>query len=312
MQLIRGIHNLQPRHHGCVLTIGNFDGFHRGHQALLAELRAESHRRGLPAMIMIFEPHPQEHFAGAAAPARLTRLRDKVKYLAAAGVDLILCVTFNKRFAALSARAFVSDLLVQKLKVRFIGVGDDFRFGAQRLGNFALLLQVSKEAGFEVMNTVTYTEGGRRISSTAVREALAQDLLVEAEMLLGHPYRISGRVMHGDALGRTIGFPTANVSLKGRKAPVKGVYAVEVYGVAAEPLLGVANIGTRPTVAGLCQWLEVHLLDVAMNLYGRHIEVVIRAKMRNEQWFASLGELTRQIENDVVRARDYFRLAKSK
>lgn len=312
MQLIRGIHNLQPRHHGCVLTIGNFDGFHRGHQALLAELQAEGYRRSLPVMIMIFEPHPQEHFAGAAAPARLTRLRDKVKYLAAAGVDLILCITFNKCFAALSARTFVSDLLVQKLKVRFIGVGDDFRFGAQRLGDFALLLQVSKAAGFEVMSTVTYTEGGRRISSTSVREALAQDLLVEAEMLLGHPYRISGRVMHGDALGRTIGFPTANVSLKGRKSPIKGVYAVEVYGIAAQPLLGVANIGTRPTVAGLCQWLEVHLLDVAMNLYGRHIEVVIRAKMRNEQWFASLDELTRQIENDVVRARDYFGLAEFK
>lgn len=311
MQLIRGIHNLQPRHRGCVLTIGNFDGFHRGHQALLAELQTEGRRRGLPVMIVIFEPHPQEYFSGMAAPARLTRLRDKVKYLTAAGVDAILCITFDQHFATLSAREFVWDLLVQKLKVRFIVVGDDFRFGVQRQGDFALLLQVGREAGFEVMSTVTYTEGGQRISSTAVREALAQDLLVEAEMLLGHPYRISGRVVHGDALGRTIGFPTANVSLKGRQAPINGVYAVEVYGITAKPLPGVANIGTRPTVSGLHQWLEVHLLNVAMNLYGCHIEVVIRAKMRKEQRFASLDELTRQIANDVVSAYDYFRLATS-
>lgn len=309
MELIRGIHNLQSRHHGCVLTIGNFDGFHRGHQALIAELQAEGRRRGLPVMVMIFEPQPQEHFAGDAAPARLTRLRDKVKYLAAAGVDAVVCVTFDKRFAALSAGAFVTDLLVQKLGVRFIGVGDDFRFGARRQGDYALLQQTGKTAGFEVMSTVTYTEGGRRISSTAVREALTQDRLVEAEMLLGHPYRLSGRVVHGDALGRTIGFPTANVSLKGRQAPINGVYAVEVYGIADRPLPGVANIGTRPTVAGLRQRLEVHLLDVDMNLYGCHIEVVIRAKVRNEQRFASLDDLKRQIANDVVSARDYFGLA---
>lgn len=236
MELIRGIHNLQPRHHGCVLTIGNFDGFHRGHQALIAELQAEGRRRGLPVMVMIFEPQPQEHFAGDAAPARLTRLRDKVKYLAAAGVDAVVCVTFYKQFAA-------------------------------------------------------------------------QDRLMEAEMLLGHPYSLSGRVVHGDALGRTIGYPTANVSLKGRQAPINGVYAVEVYGIADRPLPGVANIGTRPTVAGLRQRLEVHLLDVDMNLYGCHIEVVIRAKVRNEQRFASLDDLKRQIANDVMSARDYFGLA---
>lgn len=309
MELIRGIHNLQPRHHGCVLTIGNFDGFHRGHQALISELQAEGRRRGLPVMVMIFEPQPQEHFAGDAVPARLTRLRDKVKYLAASGVDVVVCVTFDKRFAALSASAFVTDLLVQKLGVRFIGVGDDFRFGAWRQGDYALLQEAGKAAEFKVMSTVTYTEGGQRISSTAVREALAQDRLLEAEMLLGHPYRLSGRVVHGDALGRTIGFPTANVSLKGWQAPINGVYAVEVYGIADRPLRGVAHIGTRPTVAGRRQHLEVHLLDVDMNLYGCHIEAVIRAKVRNEQRFASLDDLKRQIANDVLSARDYFGLA---
>ncbi|MGL9769492.1 MAG: bifunctional riboflavin kinase/FAD synthetase [Sodalis sp. (in: enterobacteria)] len=311
MELIRGIHNLQPRHHGCMLTIGNFDGFHRGHQALIAELQAESRNRGLATMVMIFEPQPQEHFTGDAAPARLTCLRDKVKYLADAGVDATVCVIFNKRFAALSARAFVTDILVKKMGVRFIGVGDDFRFGAGRQGDFAFLQQAGKEAKFKVMNTVTYTEGGRRISSTAVREALAQDRLEEAEMLLGHSYRLSGRVVHGDALGRTIGFPTANVSLKGRQAPVNGVYTVEVNGLAERSLPGVANIGTRSTVADFRKRLEVHLLDMDKNLYGHYIEVVICTKIRNEKRFASLDDLKQQITNDVVNARDYFRSATS-
>ncbi|WP_413735317.1 bifunctional riboflavin kinase/FAD synthetase [Sodalis sp. RH21] len=308
MKLIRGLHNLQARHHGCVLTIGNFDGFHRGHQALIAQLQTEGRKRGLPVMVMIFEPQPQEHFAGRDAPARLTRLRDKVKYLAEAGIDVVLCITFDARFAAIGAETFVSELLVKKLGVRFLCVGDDFRFGARREGDFAFLQQMGTAAGFEVMSTATYTEGGRRISSTAVREALAGDRLVVAEMLLGHPYRISGRVEHGDELGRTLGFPTANVSLKGRPAPINGVYAVDVYGLGPQTFAGVANIGTRPTVAGLRQRLEVHLLDVAMDLYGRHIEVVIRAKLRNEQRFASLDELKRQIANDVVAGREFFRL----
>lgn len=310
MELIRGIHNLQPRHHGCVLTIGNFDGFHRGHQELIAKCQAEGLRRGLPVIVMIFEPQPQEYFASDTAPARLTRLRDKVKYLAAAGIDAVICVTFNKRFAALSADAFVTNLLVQKLGVRFISVGDDFRFGACRQGDYALLQQAGNAAGFEVMSTITYTEDSRRISSTAVRKALAQDCLVEAEMLLGHSYSISGRVMHGDALGQKIGFPTANVSLKNRQAPINGVYAVEVYGIADHPLPGVANIGIRPTMAGFYQRMEVHFLDMTMNLYGRHIEVVIRAKVRNEQRFASLNDLKLQIANDVVSVRNYFTLVK--
>ncbi len=308
MKLIRGIHNLQAHYPGCVLTIGNFDGFHRGHQALIAQLQTEGRRRGLPVMVMIFEPQPQEHFAGAAAPARLTRLRDKVKYLAEAGVDAVLCVTFNQRFAAMDARSFVSQLLVDKLGVKFLCVGDDFRFGAGRQGDFAFLQQASQAAGFEVMSTSTYTEGGKRISSTLVREALNNDHLVVAEMLMGHPYRLSGRVEHGQALGRTIGFPTANVSLKGRPAPINGVYAVEVMGIGAGPLAGVANVGTRPTVAGSVQRLEVHLLDMTLDLYGQHIEVVIRAKLRNEQRFASFDELKRQIANDVVNARDFFGL----
>ncbi|CNE81322.1 bifunctional riboflavin kinase/FAD synthetase [Yersinia kristensenii] len=308
MELIRGIHNIRARHHGCVLTIGNFDGVHRGHQALLEQLKREGQRLGLPVMVMIFEPQPLELFAADKAPARLTRLRDKARYLAEAGVDYLLCVKFDPRFAAITAQAFVAKLLVEKLGVKFLTVGDDFRFGAERQGDFQLLQQAGAEFGFDVISTDSFCDGGLRISSTAIRQALHDDDLVLAETLLGHPYSISGRVVHGDELGRTIGFPTANLPLKRLVAPVKGVYAVDVYGLGPKPLPGVANIGTRPTVAGVRQQLEVHLLDITMDLYGRHIDVVLRAKLRNEQRFASLDALKQQIAHDVVTARTFFGL----
>ncbi|EEQ17230.1 FMN adenylyltransferase [Yersinia intermedia ATCC 29909] len=291
-----------------MLTIGNFDGVHRGHQALLEQLKREGRRLGLPVMVMIFEPQPLELFAADKAPARLTRLRDKARYLAEAGVDYLLCVKFDPRFAANTAQAFVAQLLVDKLGVKFLTVGDDFRFGAERQGDFQLLQQAGAEFGFDVISTDSFCDGGLRISSTAIRQALFDDDLVLAEALLGHPYSISGRVVHGDELGRTIGFPTANLPLKRLVAPVKGVYAVDVYGLGPEPLPGVANIGTRPTVAGVRQQLEVHLLDVTMDLYGCHIDVVLRAKLRNEQRFASLDALKQQIAHDVVTARTFFGL----
>ncbi|QHM73967.1 bifunctional riboflavin kinase/FAD synthetase [Mixta intestinalis] len=308
MKFIRGIHNLRAQHRGCVLTIGNFDGVHRGHKALLARLREEGQRRGLPVVVMLFEPQPLELFATDKAPARLTRLRDKLKYLAQEGVDAVLCVRFDRRFAAVSAQSFVNDLLVDKLGVQFLAVGDDFRFGAGREGDFLLLQKAGVEYGFDVISTETFCEGGKRISSTAIRQALADDNLALAETLLGHPFALSGRVVHGDALGRTIGFPTANILLRRIVSPVKGVYAVDVHGLSEQPLPGVANIGTRPTVAGLRQQLEVHLLDVSMNMYGRHIEVVLRQKIRNEQRFPSLDALKEQIAKDVVTAREFFGL----
>ncbi|ADN00108.1 bifunctional riboflavin kinase/FAD synthetase [Dickeya dadantii] len=309
MQLIRGIHNLQACHYGCVLTIGNFDGVHRGHQALLERLKQEGQARGLPVMVMIFEPQPLELFAPEKAPARLTRLRDKVKYLAQAGVDYLLCVTFDAGFAANHANTFISSLLVEKLGVKFLVVGDDFRFGAGREGDFLLLQKAGAEQNFEVISTTTFCSSGKRVSSTAVREALAQDNLALAEELLGHPFSISGRVVHGNELGRTIGFPTANLPLKRQVSPVSGVYAVQVYGLGDAPLPGVANIGTRPTVNGdKRQQLEVHLLDVALDLYGRHIDVVMCKKLRSEQRFASLDALKQQIANDVVAAREFFGL----
>jgi len=308
MKFIRCIYNLKEQHRGCVLTIGNFDGVHRGHQALMAQLIAEGRKRNLPVVVMVFEPQPLELFAGDKAPARLTRLREKLKYLEQAGVDAVLCVRFDRRFAAHSAQSFISELLVDKLNVKFLAVGDDFRFGAGRQGDFLLLQKAGAEYGFEVISTQTYCDSGKRISSTAVRQALAQDDFAQAEALLGHPFSISGRVVHGDALGRTIGFPTANLPLRRTVTPVKGVFAVAVLGLGDQPLPGVANIGTRPTVKGLRQQLEVHLLDTHMNLYGRHIEVVLKQKIRDEQRFASLDALKEQIAKDVVTARQFFGL----
>ncbi|MFY9996584.1 MAG: bifunctional riboflavin kinase/FAD synthetase [Leclercia sp.] len=309
MKLIRGIHNLSQAPHGCVLTIGNFDGVHRGHQVLLQRLREEGQARGLPVVVMIFEPQPLELFASEKAPARLTRLREKVRYLAQCGVDYVLCVRFDRRFAALTAQNFVGDLLVERLGVQFLAVGDDFRFGAGRQGDFLLLQKAGLEYGFDVTSTQTFCEGGVRVSSTAVRQALADDNLDVAESLLGRPFSISGRVVHGDELGRTIGFPTANLPLRRQVSPVKGVFAVEVTGLGDKPLPGVANIGTRPTVAGVRQQLEVHLLDVVMDLYGRHIDVILRKKIRNEQRFASLDELKAQIARDELTARELFGLS---
>lgn len=311
MKFIRGIHNLREQHRGCVLTIGNFDGVHRGHQALLAQLCKEGRQRNLPVMVMLFEPQPLELFAADKAPARLTRLREKVRYLEQAGVDAVLCVRFDRRFAAQTAQSFVADLLVDKLGVAFLAVGDDFRFGAGRQGDFLLLQNAGIKYGFDVISTQTFCDDGKRISSTAIRQALAEDNLPMANALLGRPFSISGRVVHGDALGRTIGFPTANLPLRRTVSPVKGVYAVEVLGLGSQPLPGVANIGTRPTVAGVRQQLEVHLLDVSIDLYGRHIEVVLRDKIRNEQRFSSLDALKEQIANDVVTARTFFGLKTS-
>ena len=316
MELIRGIHNIRAHHRGCVLTIGNFDGVHRGHQALLTQLKREGQRFGLPVMVMIFEPQPLEFFLPtqlptqlpSQAPWRLTRLRDKVKYLAQAGIDYLLCVNFGHDFAAMSAEAFINELLVKKLAIKRLAVGDDFRFGASRLGDFQLLQRAGIDAGFSVIDTDSLCDGKLRISSTAIRRALAEGSLAQAEVLLGHRYSISGRVARGAQLGRAMGFPTANLALKRFSAAVNGVYLADVYGFGLSPLPGVVNIGTRPTVASGGMRLEVQLLDVTLDLYGQYIDVVLRAKLRDEQHFPSLDALKQQIARDVMMARRYFGL----
>ncbi|MGP1924630.1 MAG: bifunctional riboflavin kinase/FAD synthetase [Arsenophonus sp. NEOnobi-MAG3] len=307
MKLVRGIHNIRAHHHGCVLTIGNFDAVHRGHHALLKHLKQQSQRLGgVPTMLMIFEPQALEFFLGKNAPARLMPFRDKINYFTEYDIDYLLCIKFNPTFASLTPQAFVSQLLVEKLGIKFLAIGDDFRFAKDRQGDFKYLSEAGEQYGFEVANTKSFCNAGQRVSSTAVRQALLSDNLILAENLMGHPYRLSGRVVYGRQLGSVIGFPTANISFKCLVIPLKGVYVVEVYGLANHPLQAVANIGTRPTVNGVDKQIEVHLIDVRMDIYGRYIDVVLRKKLRNEQRFASVDELRQQIAKDIMAARQFF------
>jgi riboflavin kinase/FMN adenylyltransferase len=307
MELIRGIHNIRPHHSGCVVTIGNFDGVHLGHQQVLSQVSQQAKLLGLPSVVMTFEPQPMEHFAKQSAPARLTRLRDKFVQLSKFNIDRLLCVNFNQHFANLEAEAFIGDLLVKRLGVKFLVVGDDFCFGRGRHGDFAMLQQAGKQYGFTVVNTQSFCLAEQRVSSTAIRDALASDQLADAAMMLGRNYSISGRVSHGRKLGRTIGFPTANIPLKRCVSPVSGVYVVQVFGLGGEAFGGVANIGQRPTVNGVRQQLEVHLFDLQADLYGKQLEVSLLHKLRSEVKFASFDALKQQIELDAEAARVWLR-----
>ncbi|MGL5147704.1 MAG: bifunctional riboflavin kinase/FAD synthetase [Plesiomonas shigelloides] len=303
MELIRGIHNILPAHRGCVLTIGNFDGVHRGHAKVIASLVERARHLALPATLMTFEPQPQELFRPQDAPARLSLLRDKMVLLSELGIDRLLCVNFNRRFATMDSQDFIEDLLVRRLGVKYLVVGDDFCFGKGRTGNFEMLKKAGEQFGFAVVNTHSFMVGDLRVSSTAVREQLAKGNLEQARRLLGHPFTLSGRVAHGQKIGRTLGFPTANIALKRNVVPVRGVFAVRLWWDGSDIYEGVANVGFRPTVKGqLCQ-LEVHLFDFDDNLYGRRVEVELVAKIRDEQPFESLDALRRQIINDANRAR---------
>ncbi len=306
MELIRGLHNLRPQHRGCVATIGNFDGVHLGHQAILRQLAARGRELGRPSLVMTFEPHPQEFFARETKPARLARLREKLAALAEAGVDRVLVARFDARLAAMSAEDFIGDLLVAKLGVEYLVIGDDFRFGKGRAGDFGLLERAGAACGFEVAHTPTFVVDGARVSSTRVREVLADGELALAARLLGRPYAVHGRVAHGDKRGRTIGFPTANVHLHREVTPLSGVYAVRLLGAAPAPLAGVANLGQRPTVGGTRNQLEVHLFDFCGDLYGRAVRVEFCARLREERRFGSLEALKAQIDADARQARAFF------
>lgn len=305
MELIRGLHNLRDRHRDCVLTIGKFDGVHEGHKAVLKNVLEKAREMALPATVMVFEPQPEEVFAPEKAPARLSTLADKYRLLEAEGVDRLLCVQFNREFASQSAGTFVQDLLVKKLGVRFLVVGDDFRFGKGRQGDFSMLEEAGRASGFDVVSTQSFRVDDRRISSTAVRQALSDGAFDKAASMLGRPYSIRGRVVHGEKNGRTIGFPTANVLLKRFRTPLKGVFAVKT-DYAGVTRQGVANVGSRPTLNGRQVQLEVHLFDVDSDLYGKTIEVFPCYKIRDEQKFDSFEELKLQIQQDAQVARDYF------
>jgi riboflavin kinase/FMN adenylyltransferase len=286
----------------CALTIGNLDGVHRGHRALIERVTAKARELKLVSCVLTFEPHPREFFDPQAAPARLTRLRDKLELIEAAGVERVHIARFDRRFASLPAERFVEDVLVHGLAMRWLLVGRDFRFGARRAGDFAALAAAGARHGFEVESMPDVLFEGTRVSSSAVRAALAAGELDAAERLLGHPYTISGRVAHGAKLGRSLGFPTANIVLR-RPPPLSGIFVVEVDGLGP----GVASIGRRPTVNPVpLPLLEVHLFDWERDLYGEHLRVRFLKKLRDEQKYGGLDALREAIAHDARQARDYF------
>ncbi|MBV2119907.1 MAG: bifunctional riboflavin kinase/FAD synthetase [Candidatus Thiodiazotropha sp. (ex Ctena orbiculata)] len=304
MQLVRGLHNLRADHHGCVATIGNFDGVHLGHQSVFSHLLEKGELLGLPTTVVTFEPQPREFFQGEKAPARLTRLREKLQAIEETGVERVVVLEFNRRLASMSADEFVEELLVKGLGVRFLSVGDDFRFGHGREGDFELLKAAGRQHGFEVENMNTYRLDADRVSSTRIRELLTQGDLQGAELCLGRPYRICGRVGHGAKKGRTIGFPTLNIDLHRRVSPLDGVFAVKVGGLEEQPLPGVANIGVRPMVAGDTRYLlEVFVFDFDRSVYGEHVSVEFVAKLRDQENFESFEVLREQILLDADQAR---------
>lgn len=304
---IRGLHNLRERHRGCVASIGSFDGVHLGHRAILRQLTRAAEEHRLPAVVIIFEPQPHEYFSREKAPARLMRLREKVQALFDAGVERILCLRFNEELRSLSARAFIDRVLLQGLQIKHLVVGDDFRFGCDRRGDFQLLQQVGQMEGFTVSDTCTLEIDGVRVSSTRIRQALEAADFTLAERLLGRPYRITGRVSYGRQLGRTLGVPTANLHLCRYRSPLQGVFTIKAYRQDGSIYEGVANVGVRPTVSGSPRpILEVHLLNFAGSLYGELMEVEFLCKLREEQKFESIDKLREQLQLDIKQARRFF------
>jgi riboflavin kinase/FMN adenylyltransferase len=304
---IRGLHNLRPWHRGCVATIGSFDGVHLGHQAILRQLIDVARQHQLPAVVIVFEPQPHEFFSGDKAPARLMRLRDKIQALLAAGVQRVLCVRFNEELRSLSAEAFVEKVLLDGLGIKHLVVGDDFRFGCDRRGNFALLQEIGRERGFDVSDTCTLEIGGERVSSTRIRQLLELGDFALAETLLGKPYSINGHIAYGQQLGRQLGVPTANVHLRRYRSPLHGVFTVSVKFRDGNVYQGVANIGVRPTVTGDKKpLLEVHLFDFSSKVYGEMIDVIFHRKLREERKFNSLDELQLQLQADIAQGRAFF------
>jgi len=313
MRLIRGLTNLKtlsqsgegPLARGCVATVGNFDGVHRGHQAILEQVKTQAAKHNLPSVVVIFEPQPQEFFRGVDAPPRLTGFRQKVEALRAQGIDAVLCLRFDEQFRQFSAWGFVDSLLIQGLAVKHLVVGDDFRFGCDRSGDFNFLEKVGADAGFTVENTRTVVIEGDRVSSTRIRKLLADNQLDSAEHLLGWKYHINGRIVYGRQLGREIGAPTANIRLAQMPA-LQGVYVVKVKLADGTLHDGIANIGLRPTVDGKHPALEVHLFDYAGTLYGQRLDVTFRQGLRDEVRFESVGALKTQIAKDFSSARHWL------
>lgn len=306
MALIRGLYNLKPLKKGSVLTIGNFDGVHIGHQALLQKVKETAKKLHLPAVVITFEPLPKEFFGFKKVVPRLTRFREKFLAIQAAGIDKLLVIHFDQAFANISKEDFVEKILIKKLSAKHVIIGDDFRFGKGREGDFLFLKKQGDENGFAVEAMPTLMLDQQRVSSTYVREALSNADHLLAEKLLGRPYSMQGRVVHGDKRGRMIGFPTANIYLHRPVTAVVGVYAVRMHGLGSRPIEGVANVGIRPTVGGTRSLLEVHLFDFDGDIYGKYVSVEFCKKIRDEKKFENFDLLREQIWKDAEEARGYF------
>jgi riboflavin kinase/FMN adenylyltransferase len=305
-QLIRHAADFTLQSPGCVATIGNFDGVHRGHQVLLERVRLQAQARQLLSLVITFEPQPFEFFAREKSVARLTRFREKFYYLAQTRIDKVWVMRFNAVFAKLTAEEFIEKVLCEQMGVKHLIVGDDFRFGCARKGNVALLEKAGQGLGFTVEVMPSVCLEAERISSTRVRQALSAANHALAERLLGHPYCMLGRVVYGNQLGRVLGFPTANINLHRQVTPVRGVYIVRLQGIAKKGLPGVANVGIRPAIGGTRILLEVHVFDFAQNIYGKQVRVEFCEKLRDEEYYATLDLLKEQIAQDAAQARNYF------
>ena len=307
MELIRGRHNLRPHHRGCAVTIGAFDGVHLGHQSVLTHLRQRAKSLEVPTTVVTFEPLPREYLRPLEAPPRITTLRDKWPLLAECGVDRVLCLPFNESLRQLSAREFVEEVFVSGLGVRYLAFGDDFRFGNRREGDLDYVRALADEFGYAVAPTPTLELGGDRVSSTRIRAALAEADFELAAQLLGRPFELAGRVLHGQKLGRQLDAPTANIALHRIRSPLQGVYAVRVCGGGLEEAPGVANVGVKPTIGeSLEATLEVHVLEGSPDLYGERLTVRFRHKLRDEQKFPSLDALKAGIAADKANARTWL------
>jgi riboflavin kinase/FMN adenylyltransferase len=306
MQILRSVADAASS--PVALTIGNFDGVHLGHQAMLAKLRAAASARGLPACVMTFEPHPREFFAPDQAPVRLTSMREKLEMLRQQGVERTWVLRFNFALAQVTAQDFIERILVRGLGVRWLQVGDDFRFGARRAGDLAMLRAQATHHGYEVEGMATVEHDGVRVSSTAVRDALMAGDVARAGRLLGRPYSISGRVVRGDRFGRELGFPTANVQMKHNRPPLTGIFAVEFTRSSGQQLQGVASLGVRPTVKarGAAPVLEVYVFDFKEEIYGEHVRVDFLHKFRDEAKYVDIETLKQQIARDVAETRAFF------
>jgi riboflavin kinase/FMN adenylyltransferase len=309
MQLIRSIYNHKSDSSGAVATIGNFDGVHLGHQVVINKIIQQSAALNLPSMVIAFEPSAKEYFLGQGATARLTNFREKFSLLNDFGINQFVCLKFNAALANMPAETFIKDVLVNTLHIKHLTVGDNFRFGKQRKGDFTLLQEFADKLGYQVEDTKSLLCDGKRASSTLIREFLKTGKLDKAEKMLGRRYSMTGHVIHGDKKGRTIGFPTANIPIKRRKSAINGVFAVAISMNDGTKYRGVANIGHRPTLGGTRTQLEIHIFNFSQDIYGKLLKVTFCKKLRDEKKFDSFDALKNQIQQDSQSAREYFSIA---